>query len=137
MRLLKFKTLLIIWLTIFSVTFVSYIIYYNFKMKNKTTVNLTFQYFENCPYSPLMLDNIKSAITGIEDKVQLTEVLINTNELAQRYKFRGSPTLLIDEKDLENMIEPLNVSLSCRVYKDGVPSTQFIKERILEIIRNM
>lgn len=134
MYLFKTKTLLIIWFTIFSLTFVSYIIYYNLRMENKKTVSLTFQYFEGCPNSPLMLDNIKSAISGIEDKVNLTEVLINTAELARKYKFRGSPTLLIDGRDFENMIEPLNASLSCRVYDDGVPSAEFIKERILEVI---
>jgi protein-disulfide isomerase len=100
-------------------------------------VKVEYQYFEDCPNHSKMQKNPYDALIGIEDKVKLTEIVINSNELANELKFRGSPTLLINGKDLYNMIEPLNPSLSCRVYKNGVPNAETIKNRILEEINKI
>jgi len=97
-------------------------------------VSIQLQYFKGCPNVFTLLENIKTAIIGIEDKVKLTEIVINSNELANELKFRGSPTLLINGIDLEYMPEPINVSLSCRVYNNCVPSVENIKSRIVDEI---
>jgi len=57
--------------------------------------------------------------------------LIDTPELAEKYKFRGSPTLLIDGEDIEGLPEPGKGNLSCRFYADGVPGTDQILQAIL------
>lgn len=126
--------MIIIWLSIFTLTFVSFIIYQEFSTDEKEPVQLTMQYFEDCIYASDLIKNTKSAITELNLNIELNEILINTDELADKHKFRGSPTLLINGSDLMNMPEPTFGSISCRVYKDGLPSTETIKNRIKEEI---
>jgi hypothetical protein len=65
----------------------------------------------------------------MEDIIDYEEVLIETNELAENIKFRGSPTLIINGKDYEGLPEPAQISLSCRYYPDGLPSVEEIKKK--------
>lgn len=96
--------------------------------QNKITVQI--QYFRDCPNSSEMIRRVTEAITGIENEVDYQEILIETNELAEKVKFRGSPTLLIDGKDVEGREEPKAASLNCRVYENGMPSIEDIKDKI-------
>jgi glutaredoxin len=94
--------------------------------------NIQIQYFNGCPNSSEMIYRVKTAIAGIEEEIDYEEVLIETNESAEKMKFRGSPTLLINGKDYEGQPEPIRISLSCRFYPDGLPTVQEIKKRITE-----
>lgn len=76
------------------------------------------------------MNNLKEAIKGIEDNIEFIEQIIDSEELARKHKFRGSPTILINGEDLESLPPPDNPSLSCRLYADGLPQPQIIKERI-------
>lgn len=98
------------------------------KMENK--IKIEFQYFEGCPNSDELYNNLKQAIVDYKNKIELKKIKINTPELAKQYKFRGSPTILINGKDIEGMIEPLNPAVSCRYYPKGLPNAKFIKEKI-------
>ena len=104
-----------------------------FEMDKK--VNLTLQHFHGCPNSGKMIQNVIDAIKDIKDKVEYKEILVETDELAKEYNFRGSPTLLIDGEDIEGMPEPANPSLACRFYKNGVPDANEIKNKIEEYIQ--
>ncbi|MCH9029064.1 MAG: DUF2703 domain-containing protein, partial [Bacteroidetes bacterium] len=70
-------------------------------------------------------------IKGSEEKIECNEVLVESNELAEKLKFRGSPTVLINGEDIEGRKEPESASLNCRVYENGLPSIDEIKEKIL------
>jgi hypothetical protein len=135
MKNFDFKKRLVMWLIIFSLVILAKIIYDNYSVVEKQTVELTIQYFDDCIYADDLIKNTKSAIEELNLDIELKEVIINTDKLADKYKFRGSPTLLINGSDLMNMTEPKFGSISCRVYKDGVPSADTIKMRILEEIR--
>jgi len=135
MKNFDFKKRLIMWLIIISLVVLTKIIYDKFTAdENQNTVQLTMQYFEDCIYADDLIKNTKSAIAELNLNIELNEVIINTNELADKYKFRGSPTLLINGIDLMNMPEPKYGSISCRVYKDGLPGVEIIKNRLLEEI---
>ncbi|MCX7736099.1 MAG: thioredoxin family protein [Candidatus Kapabacteria bacterium] len=95
----------------------------------QTKVILEFQHFHGCPNGPKLLKNIKEAIQGL-DNVELIERIVDTNEKAKKYQFRGSPTLLINGKDLEGLEAPTNPSLTCRFYPKGLPTAEEIRERI-------
>jgi len=97
-------------------------------MENK--IKIEFQYFEGCPHSDELFKNLKEAIVGYEYKIELKKIIIDTPELAKKYKFRGSPTILINGKDIEGMMEPLNPAVSCRYYPKGLPTIQFIKKKL-------
>jgi hypothetical protein len=93
-------------------------------------IKIEIQYFSSCPNSPEMIRRVKEAIRGNEEKVEYSEVLVETNELAEKIKFRGSPTLLINGKDFERREEPESSALICRVYEDGLPNVNEIKKII-------
>jgi len=99
-------------------------------------IKIEFQHFKGCPNGQLLLNNLKEAIAGYSDITAIQEVLVETPELAVEYKFRGSPTILINGKDLEDMPEPDNPGLACRVYSNGIPSSQFISQKLKEEIKS-
>lgn len=101
-------------------------------MNNKIKIDI--QYFNGCPNSPEMIHIVKEAIKGSEEKIVYNEVLVQSNELAEKLKFRGSPTVLINGEDIEGREEPVSASLNCRVYENGLPAMEVIRKRILSYI---
>lgn len=99
-------------------------------MSKQKKILLQIQHFHGCPNSAEMINRVKEAINGIEDEIEYHEVLIETNELAEKVKFRGSPTLLINGEDIEGREEPRAASLNCRFYPNGLPSVEDIKVKI-------
>lgn len=99
-------------------------------MINNKKISLQIQHFHGCPNSAEMINRVKEAINGIEDKIEYQEILIETNELAEKVKFRGSPTVLINGEDFEGREEPKAASLNCRIYQNGLPSVEDIKLKI-------
>lgn len=99
------------------------------------TINISIQHFHGCPNSPKMIANVKNAIKQFGDDIAYSEQIIDTPELARIHKFRGSPTLLINGEDFEGMEVLEEISLSCRFYPDGVPSTEIIIEKINDILK--
>ena len=67
---------------------------------------------------------------GYEDKIDLSERIIDSPDLAKKFKFRGSPTLLIEGKDIEGMPVPENPTLACRFYQKGLPTKEIISDII-------
>lgn len=95
-------------------------------------LKLQFQYFEGCPNHEKLHKNLIEAIKGLEDKIELEEILVEDDEKAKKFKFRGSPTLLINDEDLENLPAPEDPVLACRFYPNGIPSAEIIREKILQ-----
>ena len=94
------------------------------------SLKVEIQYFIGCPDSKELLSRVKTAVEKVEFDVDYREILVETPEAATRYKFRGSPTLLIDSEDYEGMAAPENANLSCRIYPDGIPSTDDIVSKL-------
>lgn len=90
------------------------------------------QHFHGCPNSPILNERVIDAIKGY-DNIEYKEVIIDSNEKAEEVKFRGSPTLLINGIDFEERELPVNASLNCRVYQNGLPTSQQIINKLLEI----
>ena len=97
---------------------------------NPNKIKITIQHFHGCPNGPRMIDIINELINIYQDKIEFEEIIIDNNELAKKYKFRGSPTLLINNIDFENLPEPENPSISCRFYPNGLPTVAGIRECI-------
>ena len=93
-------------------------------------IKIEIQHFRGCPNSPEMIHRVKEAIKGSEEKIEYNEVLVESNELAEKLKFRGSPTVLINGKDIEGREEPESAALNCRVYENGLPTVEEIKNKI-------
>ncbi|MGB9663860.1 MAG: DF family (seleno)protein [Ignavibacteria bacterium] len=95
-------------------------------------LKVQFQYFEGCPNHEKLHKNLIEAIKGLEDKINLEEILVEDEETAKKVKFRGSPTLLINGEDIENLSAPEEPVLACRFYPKGIPSAEIIREKILQ-----
>ena len=100
-------------------------------------IKIEYQYFEECPNHKILWDNLEAAIYGLEDKIELVKVLVENVETARRISFRGSPTLLIEEEDLEKLPAQESASLSCRFYLKGVPTSEIIRKKILLKIKSI
>ena len=94
-------------------------------------LKIEIQHFEGCPNSAEMIMRVKEAIKKFTDQINYKEILVETPEEAERVKFRGSPTVLVNGIDLENMPEPKAGNLACRYYKNGLPSIEEIKNFII------
>ena len=83
-----------------------------------------FLYWEGCPSHPRALAELRDALeqAGLDPgDIRVREIV--TDEQARRANFRGSPTILVDGRDVDDAPgEP--VALACRVYRrrDGRPS---------------
>jgi len=98
-------------------------------------VKIEVQHFEGCPNSAEMIARVRTAIEEFNEHIEYKEILVETPEQARQIKFRGSPTVLINGSDLENMPEPTEANLACRYYKKGLPSISQIKEFIADRLK--
>ena len=92
-------------------------------------------YFDGCPSYGTAEKTLKEVLAdeGIEAEVEL--VAVNTDEEARRLRFPGSPTILVDERDLFPAPERKNWRLSCRVYATpeglrGSPTWEMLREAL-------
>lgn len=96
-------------------------------------LNITFLYFEDCPSHNAALDRLKNVMTeeGIDAPVKI--IKIETDEEAERRQFIGSPTILIDGRDIDPPQHGASPALTCRTYhlEDGrfspLPSVAMIR----------
>lgn len=88
------------------------------------------QYFTGCPNSQKMINKVRKVVNQVTAEIEYKETLVETPEEADRLKFRGSPTLLIEGQDFENLPEPEGGNLSCRYYAKGLPETEQIISEI-------
>jgi protein-disulfide isomerase len=105
-------------------------------MKNK--IKIQFQHFEGCPNSPKLLNTLKEALLEFDESYYtFEEVLIEDNADAQKYKFLGSPTIILNNKDMMGLPLPEISTLACRFYAGGLPSKDKIIEKIkLALLEN-
>lgn len=90
------------------------------------------QYFDGCPNWEVALARVRDALmaVGLAEEVELHEV--TSQEHAERLGFRGSPSVLVDARDLFATPDA-PVGLACRVYAtpeglSGAPTTQQLVE---------
>ena len=93
----------------------------------KTTIEV--QHFQGCPNSPILIERLKQVLVGLEN-INYKETIVDSNEKAKEVKFRGSPTLLINGEDFEDLPEPKDPALMCRYYPNGLPGIEIIKTKL-------
>ncbi len=77
-------------------------------------MDITLLYFEDCP-NWKVADERLSALAAERDDIRLTRHLVDTPAEAERTRFHGSPSILVDGVDV--FAEPgSEVGLSCRRY---------------------
>lgn len=100
-----------------------------------TIIKIELQHFIGCPNSPVLIERVREVIKGF-DNIDYKEVIVDSNEKALEFKFRGSPTLLINGEDFENQPEPESAALACRYYVNGLPTLDQLKNCLQELNKN-
>ena len=99
-------------------------------------MKVTFLYYEDCPSHDQALERLRSVM--VEDDISAeTEIIkVETDEQAQRYNFVGSPTILVNGRDIDPPAPEAISALTCRAYRleDGrispLPSVTMIRRAL-------
>ena len=100
---------------------------------------IEFQFFDGCPNCDDTLRNLHEAMMEQQiatDYLKVTE--IPDVESAKRTNFQGSPTILLNGKDLITGQPPAGYTYSCRVYEfdgeqTGLIPKDFIAAKLKDI----
>jgi hypothetical protein len=108
-------------------------------MSWKKKIVIEVLYWKECPSWELALERVNKAAEELKKEGKDVEVVleeIKTDEEASSKKFPGSPTILVNGKDIDEEGAKQNpVGLTCRVYYINgkylpLPPYEFIRERI-------
>lgn len=99
-------------------------------------IKMEVQYFNGCPNSEATLKMVNEFVKKSKLQIEFETVLVETQADAEKYKFRGSPTILINGKDVEGVEENKTPSLACRYYSNGLPTKEEINKFINSLIKN-
>jgi hypothetical protein len=89
-------------------------------MQEENTMQIDILYFEGCPHHAPTVERVKQIVADMGLTVPVTEVQITTPEEAQQRRFLGSPTVLVNEVDIDpHAHQQARYGLSCRVYPGG------------------
>ncbi|HPG41753.1 MAG TPA: DUF2703 domain-containing protein [bacterium] len=84
-------------------------------------ITLELQYFKGCPHAEYALQLVDAYRQAHQDVlVQIIEV--RNEQQAQEISFRGSPTILINGRDMLDVPAPDEPRMACRFYPDGLPT---------------
>ncbi|MDN5317648.1 MAG: hypothetical protein PWR08_1773 [Thermoanaerobacterium sp.] len=102
-------------------------------------MQIRFLYFQGCPNSEPALNLLKEVLNekGIKNDIELIE--IKSEEDSYKYNFLGSPSIHINERDIEKERRNDEPLYGCRVYKvngrnSGVPPKEMILKAIDEAL---
>jgi len=96
-------------------------------------LHVSFLYFEDCPSHELALERLHQVLAeeGIDAEVEVVKV--ETDVQVEQLHFMGSPTILVEGRDIDPPPADLQFALTCRVYRreDGrispLPSPEMIR----------
>ncbi|NLX09457.1 MAG: hypothetical protein GXY36_07350 [Chloroflexi bacterium] len=86
-------------------------------------MRVQFLWWEGCPSHPEAWQRLHDVLAGLDVHAEVERIEIKTDDDAERWRFPGSPTILIDGQDIAPQAEPV-YRLTCRLYfrEDGRPS---------------
>jgi hypothetical protein len=99
-------------------------------------MNITFLYFEGCPSHDAALERLRQIMAEEGTQAEIEIIKVETDEQAQRLHFVGSPTILIDGRDIDLPPSEAYPALTCRAYRleDGrispLPSPAMIRRAL-------
>ena len=86
-------------------------------------------YFDGCPNHVPTVARVKQVVADLGLQVGIEEIQVTSLEDAQRLRFFGSPTVLVNGVDIEPSAQGRTTyGLSCRVYRgvSGLPPDDLI-----------
>ena len=85
-------------------------------------------YIMDCPWCVKTKKLIKESLRELKIKADIEEILIDSDERARKYKFRGSPTIRIKGKDIQENVNK-GQCLPCeKLVEFTKEMTEFVKQ---------
>jgi hypothetical protein len=105
---------------------------------NARPMKIHFLWWEDCPSHRDAWRRLQKVLRELETEVEVERHEIRTDEEAEQWRFPGSPTILVDGKDIDPRASGLPSRLTCRLYfkEDGRPSPLPSEEMIRRAIMN-
>lgn len=97
-------------------------------------------YVPSCPNLPLAIQRIHEALILVNIRAEIQVLVVRDNSDAARLEFPGSPTIRVNDRDVEP-VPPRdhNAGLQCRIYSgtqnSGVPDRDSIVRALREAVR--
>lgn len=82
----------------------------------------------DCPWCVRTKELLREAIKELNLKVKVKEILIDSRKKAEKNNFVGSPTIRIDGKDIQEMVEKARCLPCEELAKLAKKTTSFVKE---------
>jgi len=99
-------------------------------------MRVSFFYSDNCPSHDEALNRLRTCVDAENVDVDIEIVKVETVEDAERLKFIGSPTIMVNGRDIDTS-STCHYDLTCRAYhlEDGRISPLPSEAMILKAIR--
>jgi hypothetical protein len=106
------------------------------------TMNITFLYFNGCPNSEPTLENLKTALAELNFDADLSIIEVKDPQQAASLGFLGSPSILVEGRDLETGRPPAGSAFSCIIYeiegrRTGRLPKDYIKARLQSLAQTL
>jgi glutaredoxin len=85
-------------------------------------------YILDCPWCVRAKELIRKSLKELKVKADAEEILIDSDEKARKYNFVGSPTIRIDEKDIQEEISRSRCLPCEELAKHTKEATEFVKQ---------
>ena len=100
-------------------------------------LKIEFLYWEDCPSHPQAWKLLQEAMAELGLEATVDQILVVTEDDAERHAFPGSPTIRVDGMDIDpEGAAQMGTALTCRVYRleggrySPVPSREMIEQAL-------
>jgi arsenate reductase len=98
-------------------------------------LKLELYFFVGCPGHEPLRDMVQNILTDLDIAAELQEIDVGAMNQALPPEFKGSPTLLIDGRDIEDRIDALD-GLGCRLYQgQPLPQRWLVEAALLRALK--
>ena len=103
-------------------------------------VQIQFLWWEGCSSWPGAWQRLNAVLTELGVSAEIDRIAITTDEQAVHWHFLGSPTIRVNDQDIDPAADQQPVRLSCRLYykEDGrpspLPSEAMIRRAVLKAL---
>jgi hypothetical protein len=100
-------------------------------------VKIEILYLPDCPHYPAAMAELRNVLAAEQISAEIREVSVSDARMAEALRFKGSPTIRIDGRDVaEEPEKSNNFAMSCRLYagakQPGVPPAEMIQRAVRE-----
>lgn len=91
-------------------------------------------YLDGCPNHPPTMELVRDVVRALSIEAFIEEFEVRDAEEAARLRFLGSPTVLVNGKDVDPAVRGrVDFSFSCRMYgRSGLPPRELVEQALLE-----